>query len=312
MILCIVVVGGATRLTGSGLSITEWQPILGAMPPLNDTDWQAAFVKYQESSQFKLQNSAMTMGEFHFIYWWEWSHRILARSIGVVALLPFLFFAVRRVLPQGQWQRYVLLILLGGLQGLLGWYMVKSGLDQRVAVSQYWLAAHLISASIIFAFACWLRFSVSSRHQWFGSVPELLAVLLLLLVFSQLTAGAFVAGLNAGQGYSTWPLINGSIVPQGLDVMQPLWKNLFENALTVQFDHRMLAYLILVLAMLNMLMVFGISSFMLFYAVLVQAGLGVATLLLHVPLYVALVHQAGAMIVLLAAVWNLHRRTVIE
>ena len=175
MVLGIVVVGGATRLTGSGLSITEWQPILGAMPPWSEADWQAAYEKYQASSQFKLQNSTMTLTEFHFIYWWEWSHRLLARTIGAVALLPFLYFAARKMLPKGQWPRYVVLMALGGLQGLLGWYMVKSGLDQRVAVSQYWLAAHLICASTIFAFACWLQFSVNRKHQWFGSGAEVLA-----------------------------------------------------------------------------------------------------------------------------------------
>ena len=312
MVLCIVVVGGATRLTGSGLSITEWQPLLGAIPPLNEADWQASFAKYQQSSQFKLQNSTMKISEFHFIYWWEWSHRLLARTIGAVALLPFLFFAFRKMLPQGQWPRYLLLMVLGGLQGLLGWYMVKSGLDQRVAVSQYWLAAHLICASLIFAYACWLRFSVNSKHAWYGSGSEVLAVVLLLLVFLQLAAGAFVAGLSAGQGYNTWPLMDGSLVPQGLGVMVPLWKNVFENALTVQFDHRILAYLIFVLALINMLMVFGLSSFLLFYVVLMQAALGIVTLLLHVPLSVALVHQASAMIVLMVAVWNLHRRTIVE
>ena len=311
MVLGIVVVGGATRLTGSGLSITEWQPILGAMPPWSEADWQAAYEKYQTSSQFKLQNSAMTLSEFHFIYWWEWSHRLLARTIGAVALLPFLYFAARKMLPKGQWPRYVVLMALGGLQGLLGWYMVKSGLDQRVAVSQYWLAAHLICASTIFAFACWLQFSVNRKHQWFGSGAEVLALIVLLLVFLQLTAGAFVAGLGAGQGYNTWPLMDGSLVPQGLSVMEPWWKNLFENALTVQFDHRMLAYFIFALVLVNLFAAPEISALLLFCAVSSQVTLGVMTLLWHVPLSLALLHQAGAMIVLLAATWNLHCRTVV-
>ncbi len=312
MVFALVVVGGATRLTGSGLSITEWQPLLGAIPPLNEADWQSAFEKYQASSQFKLQNSAMTIGQFHFIYWWEWSHRLLARSIGAVAILPFIYFAVRRMLPQGQWPRYVLLLALGGLQGLLGWYMVKSGLDGRVSVSQYWLAAHLICASTIFATALWLRFSTNNKHQWFGGGAEWLGLLLLVLVFVQLCAGAFVAGLGAGQGYNTWPLIDGALVPQGLNAIEPWWKNLFENALTVQFDHRMLAYLIFALTFINLLVAFGLSSFVLFYFVFMQAALGIFTLLLHVPLPLALAHQAGAMLVLLAAVWNFHRRTIIE
>ena len=312
MVFAIVVVGGATRLTGSGLSITEWQPLLGVIPPLNEADWQSAFEKYQTSSQFKLQNNAMTIGEFHFIYWWEWSHRLLARSIGAVAILPFIYFASRRMLPQGQWPRYVLLLALGGLQGLLGWYMVKSGLDARVSVSQYWLAAHLICASTIFATALWLRFSTNAKHQWFGSGAEVLGLLLLGLVFVQICAGAFVAGLDAGQGYNTWPLIDGALVPQGLGAIDPWWKNLFENALTVQFDHRMLAYLIFALTLLNLLIAFGLSSFLLFYFVLMQAALGIFTLLLHVPLPLGLAHQAGAIFVLFAAVWNLHRRTIME
>ncbi len=312
MVFAIVIVGGATRLTGSGLSITEWQPLLGAIPPFTEADWRTAFEKYQLSSQFKLQNTAMTIGAFHFIYWWEWSHRLLARSIGVVAVLPFIYFAARRKLPQGQWPIYLLLLALGGLQGILGWYMVKSGLDQRVSVSQYWLAAHLVCASTIFALALWLRFSIHAKHQWYGSAAEVLGGLLLILVFVQLCAGAFVAGLGAGQGYNTWPLIDGAVVPQGLGAMIPWWKNLFENALTVQFDHRILAYIIFALSLVNLLIAFGLSSFLLFYVVLMQAALGVFTLLLHVPLPLALVHQAGAMIVLLATVWNLHRRTLIE
>ena len=312
MVFALVVLGGATRLTGSGLSITEWQPLLGVIPPLNTPDWQSAFEKYQTSSQFKLQNSAMTIGQFHFIYWWEWSHRLLARSIGAVAVLPFIYFSVRRMLPKGQWPLYVFMLALGGLQGLLGWYMVKSGLDGRAAVSQYWLAAHLICASTIFALALWLRFSITTKHQWFGGGAEWLGLLLLVLVFVQLSAGAFVAGLGAGQGYNTWPLIDGSLVPKGLNAIEPWWKNLFENALTVQFDHRMLAYLIFALTFINLLVAFGLSSFLLFYFVLMQAALGIFTLLLHVPLPLALAHQAGAMLVLLASVWNLHRRTLVE
>ena len=180
-----------------------------------------------------------------------------------------------------------------------------------MTVSQYWLAAHLICASTIFAFACWLRFSVNSKHQWFGNGAEVLALVLLLLVFLQLMAGAFVAGLGAGQGYNTWPLMDGSLVPQGLSVMEPWWKNLFENALTVQFDHRMLAYFIFALVLVNVFAAPGVSSVLLFCAVSLQALLGIMTLLWHVPLSLALLHQAGAMIVLLAATWNLHRHTAI-
>ncbi len=308
MIFCMVIVGGATRLTNSGLSITEWQPIMGAIPPLNSAAWQAAFEKYQLSSQYKLQNQGMSLSDFQFIFWWEWSHRFLGRMIGV-AFLPILVMGLFGRLEKLQWPRMFALFVLLGLQGALGWYMVKSGLVDRVDVSQYRLAAHLTLAIIFFASVLWTIFSIGKRHYFPHSLDQWAALFLMLLVFTQVAAGGFVAGLNAGQGYNTWPLMDGQWVPDGLNVMQPAWRNIFENALTVQFNHRMIAYFILILAVWHALRTFTLSGMLLVYAVLTQACIGILTLLLHVPIGVALIHQSAALLVVTAAVWNLHKKT---
>jgi len=306
MIAAMVVVGGATRLTGSGLSITEWNVIMGAIPPLNDVDWQTAFSKYQQSSQFKLQNSAMTISEFHSIFWWEWAHRFLGRMIGIVVAFPLGYFAVRKMLPTGFWPKVVVMLLLGAAQGVLGWYMVASGLVDRVSVTQYRLAAHLTLAAFIFAYVLWLRFNLEDNLR-----PKFrLSALIVLLVLVQIAAGGFVAGLNAGAGYNTWPLMDGSLIPSGLGAMQPFWLNAFENALTVQFDHRLLAYVIFALALFQAAYGRGLPQLLLFAAVCGQIGLGIMTLLMHVPLHAALTHQAGALVVLAAAVWNLKAATI--
>jgi heme a synthase len=311
MVFAMVVVGGATRLTGSGLSITEWKPIMGAIPPLTDADWQAAFAKYQQSSQYQLQNQGMSLEGFKFIFWWEWAHRLLGRLIGIVVFVPLLWFWVRKQLSSDLCGKLLIMFVLGALQGALGWYMVASGLVDRVSVSQYRLAAHLTLATFIFAYVMWVRFGLGASHQWPSRGIQWLATALLGLVFVQIAAGGFVAGLDAGQGYNTWPLMGGAIIPNGLDAIEPWWHNLFENALTVQFDHRMLAYGILLLAIIQLVRAPGNSSALLVAAVLLQAVLGVTTLLLHVPLALALMHQAGALVVLTAAVWNLHRKTQI-
>jgi heme a synthase len=308
MIFLMVVVGGATRLTNSGLSITEWKPLMGIVPPWTDADWQLLFGKYQESPQYKLQNLGMSLVDFKFIFWWEWGHRMLGRLIGV----PLLFIVVMGIfgrLEGRQWLRAMVLLILLGLQGALGWYMVKSGLQDRVDVSQYRLAAHLTLAMVFFAATLWVILGIEFRHSLPRKLDQWAALLLLCLVFLQIAAGGFVAGLDAGQGYSTWPLMDGQWVPAGLNSMQPVWRNLFENVLTVQFNHRMLAYLILVLAVWHALRTFTLSGMLLVYAVLTQACIGILTLLLHVPIGVALIHQSGAVVVLLAAVWNLHKKT---
>ena len=305
LIAAMVVVGGATRLTGSGLSITEWAPILGTLPPLGDADWQTAFAKYQQSSQFKLQNSTMSLPDFHYIFWWEWAHRFLGRFIGFAVAIPLAFFAWRKMLPNGMWPRILIMLALGAAQGALGWYMVASGLVDRVSVTQYRLAAHLTLATAIFVYVVWVRLSLIEKPQpRFG-----FAAFILGLVFVQVAAGGFVAGLDAGQGYNTWPMMDGGVIPDGLFAMQPWWLNAFENALTVQFNHRLLAYIILGLALWQTAVRTGRAPQLLVLAILCQASLGIATLLWRVPLYLALAHQFGALIVLLAAVYNLQQNS---
>ncbi len=309
MIFAMVVVGGATRLTNSGLSITEWQPILGAIPPLSAADWQTAFEKYQQLPQYKVLNGGMNLTGFQYIYWWEWSHRFLGRAVGVTFLLPFLAFAITGRLQRRTWPKLLLLFVLGGLQGALGWYMVASGLIDRVDVSQYRLAAHLTLACVLFAAVLWVMFGLYAKRRPFSNFDSVFALFLVALVLLQIAAGGFVAGLDAGQGYNTWPKMDGQWIPAGLSAMQPLWLNAFENALTVQFDHRLLAYALFVLAVCHAYRTFTLSAMLLAYAVFAQACLGILTLMLHVPLPVALVHQAGALIVLTAAIWNLHKKS---
>jgi heme a synthase len=312
MVFMMVIVGGATRLTQSGLSITEWDPIFGAIPPLQEADWNTLFEKYKLSSQYKLQNLGMSLGEFKFIFWWEWAHRLLGRLIGFVFFIPFVFFAITKRLEKRLWPRLAMLFVLGGLQGALGWYMVASGLVNRVEVSQYRLAAHLSLACVLFAAIIWTMTSLSWKHAKPQSLDGWVALLLLVLVFVQIAAGGFVAGLDAGEAYNTWPLMDGKWIPDGLSAKQPVWRNFFENALTVQFNHRLLAYAIFLISVWHAAHTFSLSATLLAYAVFTQACLGILTLLMHVPLGFALAHQATAMVVLAAAVWNLHKKTSFE
>jgi cytochrome c oxidase assembly protein subunit 15 len=306
LIFCMVIVGGATRLTESGLSITEWQPLLGAIPPLSEAAWQQAFAKYKLIPQDSQLNSTMTLAEFKVIYWWEWSHRLLGRLIGLAFLLPFLAFAGWGWIGRRDWPRFIGLFILGGLQGALGWYMVASGLVDRVSVSQYRLSAHLTLATVIFAAMLWVAYGFGGERAGLGSGKARSALYLVLLVVLQVALGGLVAGLDAGMGYNTWPLMDGKLVPDGLLVMEPAWRNLFENAMTVQFDHRMLAYLIVALVAGHAYIAQSRAALLLFAAVLAQVALGIFTLLHQVPLGLALMHQGGALLVLAAALWNLH------
>ena len=312
LVFCMVIVGGATRLTDSGLSITEWRPLLGAIPPLNEADWLAAFEKYKLIPEYQIQNRGMALSEFKFIYWWEWAHRFLGRFIGVAFALPLIYFTLTRRIERTLWPKLLALFILGGAQGALGWYMVASGLVDRIDVSQYRLAAHLTLAALIFAAIIWVAKGVGRKRQYPSSSDDWFAILLVALILLQIAAGGFVAGLDAGQGYATWPKMDGQWIPSGLWIMAPGWKNIFENAMTVQFNHRVLAYVVLLATIIHVWRSFTLPAMVLAYAVFAQACLGILTLLLHVPLAAALVHQAGAMIVLALAVWNLHARLVIR
>ncbi len=306
LIFSMVIVGGATRLTDSGLSITEWRPLLGIVPPLSQADWLAAFEKYKLIPEYSVVNRGMTLAEFKFIFWWEWAHRLLGRIIGAAFLLPFLVFALTGRLARRYWPRFIGLFILGGLQGALGWYMVASGLVGRVDVSQYRLAAHLTLAALIFAAILWVAFGLAKRPRPPAAGREAWGLAIVALIVLQVAAGGFVAGLDAGMGYNTWPLMEGKLVPDGLLALQPAWRNFFVNAMTVQFDHRVLAYVIAAVVALHAYIVRSSAALLLLAAILVQISLGIWTLLAQVPLGLGLIHQAGALIVLAAALWNLH------
>jgi heme a synthase len=318
LIAIMVLVGGATRLTESGLSIVEWKPVTGALPPLNHEQWTQAFEAYKIIPQYRQLNAGMSLDEFKTIFWWEWSHRLLGRVIGVAYLLPFLWFLWRGVLGAELRRRLWLIFGLGALQGAIGWWMVASGLSQRVEVSQYRLATHLVLALLIFAGIVWTLRRLGDRAPPAASSRlKITAVAALVLTFVQLYLGALVAGLRAGKVYNTWPDIDGALVPSAgrLFFETPWWRNLFDNALTVQFEHRMVAYALFVTAVAHALDAFrsraGRSvlngAVWLAGIVTLQATLGILTLLHQVPMDLALAHQAVAIAVLTLAVFQVER-----
>lgn len=311
LVFVIVLVGGATRLTDSGLSIVEWRPIHGVIPPLTEAQWLEELQKYRQIPEYQLINRGMSLEAFKEIYWWEWGHRMLGRLIGLAALVPLVFFWWRGALSPDLKARGAAIVLLVAAQGALGWYMVSSGLTERTDVSQYRLAAHLTLAFVIFAFTVWTAWRVDRpvNGPWTG--PDLWALALVGLVLLQVAFGGFVAGIDAGMGFNTWPLMEGRLIPEGLFVASPAWINVFENALTVQFTHRMLAYALFAAVLLNWWLrrerpVEHNAAGWLVAAVLLQMAIGVWTLLAEVPMWLGLLHQAGAVIVLLAALANLH------
>jgi heme a synthase len=317
LIALMVLVGGATRLTESGLSIVEWKPVTGMLPPLTSAQWHEAFEGYKKIPQYRELNAGMTLAEFKTIFWWEWSHRLLGRFIGVAYLVPFLYFLWRSALGAELKRRLWLIFGLGALQGAVGWWMVASGLTQRTEVSQYRLAAHLILALVIFAAIVWTVRRMQVRPAA-AAAPrlKLFSRLLLGLTFLQIYFGALVAGLRAGRAYNTWPTIDGAFIPSAerLFFETPWWRNLFDNVLTVQFEHRMTAYLLLAVALWHAIdatraragAVVG-GAWWLVAAVLLQAVLGILTLLNQVPIDLALSHQAVAIVVLTIAIVNMER-----
>lgn len=317
LIALMVLVGGATRLTESGLSIVEWKPVTGSVPPLSEAAWSEAFEAYKKIPQYRELNAGMSLSEFKEIFWWEWSHRFLGRFIGAAYLLPFLFFLWRGGLSSELKRRLWLLFALGGLQGAVGWWMVASGLTERVEVSQYRLATHLMLALLIFAGIVWTVRRLKGRPQIAASARlRVTSALLLVVTFVQIYFGALVAGLRAGRAYNTWPQIDGAFIPSGdrLWFETPWWRNMFDNVLTVQFEHRMTAYALFVLAALHAFDAVrsraraAISgALLLLGAVSLQAVLGILTLLNQVPIGFALAHQAVAIVVLTLAVMQVER-----
>ncbi len=315
LMVATLVVGGATRLTESGLSIVEWRPVTGVVPPLDEAAWQAEFAKYQTIPQFRELNPGMSLGDFKTIYWWEWSHRLLARVVGAAFLLPFLWFLWRGEIEANLRGRLWMVFGLGAALGAVGWWMVSSGLAGRVNVSQYRLGFHLTLACFIYAMILWTAQQLAARDPLV--VPARIrasAIGLLVLVLVQIYLGALVAGLRAGLVYDTWPLIDGRLVPDAsrLFFHEPVWRNFFENALTVQFDHRMVGYALLVCALLHAADVArtgragaALTGALALAAVLIiQAVFGVLTLVYQVPLALALAHQAMAIVALTIAVMH--------
>jgi heme a synthase len=318
LIAIMVLVGGATRLTESGLSIVEWKPVSGALPPLDSAQWTQAFEAYKTIPQYREINAGMSLSEFKTIYWWEWSHRLLGRVIGIAYLLPFLWFIWRGALAAELRRRLWLIFGLGALQGAVGWWMVASGLSQRVEVSQYRLATHLVLALLIYAAIVWTLRRLSDRASSAASARlKITAAVLMVVTFVQLYLGALVAGLRAGKIYNTWPDIDGGLIPSAARLLfeTPWWRNLFDNTLTVQFEHRMVGYALFVLAVLHALdavrsragtaVVNG--ALWLAAAVTLQAILGILTLLNQAPMDLALAHQGVAIAVLTLAVLQVER-----
>ena len=319
LIFAMVLVGGATRLTESGLSIVEWQPVTGALPPLSEAAWQLEFEKYKAIPQYQQINRGMSLADFKTIYWWEWGHRLLGRVIGTAFLLPFLFFLWRGwVGPRLRWRLWAI-FGLGAVQGAVGWWMVASGLAERTSVSQYRLAFHLTLACVIYTAIVWTIQQMTPRRTMAASRRvTFTASILMVLVLVQIYLGALVAGLRAGLIYNTWPLIDGALVPKAgsLFFQEPWWRNFFENTLTVQFNHRMMAYAIFLVALWHLIDAWRAASestrtgaAVLFAAVTLQAALGIATLLYQTPLLLALAHQGMAMVLLTVVVVHAERLT---
>jgi heme a synthase len=362
-IFAMVVIGGVTRLTWSGLSITEWQPVTGIVPPLSDAAWQAEFAKYRQIPQFKLLNAGMSLGDFKTIYLWEYVHRLWGRLIGFVYALPFVYFLIRGRLPGRLAWRIAGIFVLGGAQGALGWWMVKSGLADRIEVSQYRLTVHLALALAIYAATLWTALGLLDQSASFSApgggegrdkagnsrsaglfplhppsasrrVPPSPPIgrrgplyrlrrgseVVLGLVSLTIVAGGFVAGLNAGLTYNTFPLMDGRFVPAGYTQLEPFIRNWFENVAAVQFDHRLLAMTTVAAAMV--LWLAGVRAALsaparaalhaLAAAAALQFALGISTLLLVVPIPLAAAHQAGAVLLLTAAIVVRHRLRMID
>jgi heme a synthase len=316
LVFLMVIAGGATRLTESGLSITEWKPLTGILPPLGDAAWQAEFENYKKIPQYAGLFPDMDLNGFKFIFFFEWSHRLLGRFIGAAMAVPLIIFWLRGWLPQSFKPKLLAVLALGALQGFVGWWMVKSGLSDRIEVAQERLAIHLLLASVSFAALVWLAASLQQSEAAFSRriLPGLkwFAGAAVLLVLLQIGLGGLVAGLRAGRAFNTWPLIDGAFWPplDQLTRLTPLWRNFLDNILLVQFQHRMTAYALLALVLAQALVTMRVAAgsraarraLALTGLVAMQAAIGIVTLVLAVPLWAGLLHQAFAMIVLGMAV----------
>ena len=318
VIFGMILLGGVTRLTNSGLSMVEWKPLMGVIPPLSEEAWQETFDKYRLYPEYRKVNRGMSLDDFKSIFMFEYLHRVLGRLIGVLFALPLLYFAWRGAIRPGLMPKLWLLFFLGGCQGLLGWYMVKSGLVDNPRVSQYRLTAHLGLAVAIYAYMLWLAFELlftpRARAAATGNSLGRWSLVLVGLLFLMILSGGLVAGTRAGFAYSTWPLMGDSFIPRGLYAGTPAWLDMFEDITTVQFNHRMFAYLLVLLIGVFAVAVYRsgrggrapLAVSLLLLALAVQVVLGISTLLLHVPVALAAAHQGGAMLLLTASLYTSH------
>ena len=323
LIICVLVIfgmimlGGATRLTNSGLSMVEWRPLLGVIPPLSETSWLAVFEKYQQFPEYKKLNQGMTLGEFKVIFMYEYLHRVLGRLIGALFFFPMMYFTAKKRIKSGLSPKLWCLFFLGGCQGLLGWYMVKSGLVDKPHVSQYRLIAHLGLATAIYGYMLWvicdlLRPVKSVLKEDLGIAY--LSIALVLFIFIMILSGGLVAGTDAGFAFNTWPMMGSDFIPAGIYGMDPYWLAIFEDILTIQFNHRMFAYFILCYSGFVAWRILRNSrrakihfrAILLLVALLLQVSLGVSALLLHVPVVLGVAHQAGAIFLLSTAILLAH------
>ncbi len=317
MVFCMAIIGAITRLTESGLSIVEWNVVMGILPPMTPEAWQAEFAKYQKIPEYIEINNGMSLSEFKEIYWWEYIHRLWGRVIGVVYALPLAIFWARHQLPRWLKPHTLALLVLGGIQGYIGWWMVKSGLTERTDVSQYRLAVHLTMALAIFTYSLWLAFRVLIKPPARSEVARFRTFSLVALGMVTLTAvlGAFVAGMNAGLMYNTWPSMDGDMVPPGLWVLQPFYLNFFENPTMIQFLHRWTAQITVIVTLVLVWRVLKakpaknlkVPVIHVGVMVVLQALLGIKALLLGVPIALGAIHQAGAFLLVGFMVWMLYQ-----
>jgi heme a synthase len=315
VIFGMILLGGVTRLTDSGLSMVEWKPLMGVIPPMSEQAWQETFDKYRQYPEYQKINKGMSLDAFKSIFMYEYLHRVLGRIIGVIFFFPMLFFALKGRVRAGLMPKLWILFVLGGCQGLLGWYMVKSGLVDRPDVSQYRLTAHLGLAVVIYAYMLWVVFDLLyPKRGLAGGRFAGFSLSLVVLVFLMILSGGLVAGTDAGYAYSTWPLMGESFVPAGLYATNPAWLAMFEDITTIQFNHRMFAYLLVGLIGFFAVRVLAggveargkLGVLLVLLALAVQVTLGISTLLLHVPLGLAAAHQGGAVLLLTAVLFTAH------
>lgn len=314
VIFGMILLGGVTRLTESGLSMVDWKPLMGVIPPMSEADWQHMFDKYKQFPEYQKINMGMSLEAFKSIFMYEYLHRVLGRLIGIIFILPFLYFYLTKRIKKGLTPKLITMLIGGGFQGLLGWYMVKSGLVDQPDVSQYRLTAHLGAAVLIFGFILWTAFGLVNETSQQPKDLSIFSYSLSGLIFLMILSGGLVAGTKAGYAYSTWPLMGDSFIPSGLYSMSPLWLSAFEDITTIQFNHRIFAYCIVLLVVLftikalkaNIQGAARTGLFVLIGLLILQVTLGVSTLIYHVPIPIAAAHQVVAVALLSASLFISH------